>query len=497
MFKPVKLLLLFLAPLFVQGQHFTWSDNCLKSYSEALKLNFNTVQILAQTERKVNSGNLLIPYTESITDFTRCFISESKADLETLKKRNAARINLLNASKVKSPYTKMLAAEYNIQIAVARLKFEEYLGAVYEIRKAFKLLEENKRLYPDFKPNDKGLGFIHVVVGGAPKNYQWILNLLGFSGTVNQGMKELRDLLDASYKHKELSWLREEVIVMLTFFEMNLIRDKDDANIRKRLNSIPDLEEKPLMLFATCVYHFANSENDSIIKLLGNRKANEEFHLHYLDYMEGMARLNNMDFSAESCFKKYISGFKGMTFIKSTYQRLAWCRLLQGDEAGYNLYINLAGEKGEGTVFSDEDKQALKEFKDHIKPNVILLKSRLYFDGGYYQRAISEIAGKPVADFPTLRDKLEFTYRLARIFDKTGKKEKAITYYQQTIDNGKNFHFYFAANSALQMGILYEERSDKVNAEKYYKMCLDMRDHEYQNSLDQKAKAGLIRLTEK
>ncbi|MEP7263557.1 MAG: hypothetical protein ABI772_03625 [Bacteroidota bacterium] len=494
--KKQFILWLCLIPTFLcKAQSFTWTANCLKAYNEAAQLNFNHAHQLAQQERKVNSGNLVIAYTESQTDFIRCFISESKEDLEILKKRNDARVAQLSALKIKSPYIRLFTAEYHLQTAVVRLKFEEFVGAVYETRKAFKLLEENNKLYPDFKQNLRALGFIHTVVGAAPKNYQWMLNLLGFTGTTQQGLNELRELLAATSKQNDLSYLHDETTVMLTFLEMNLIKDKNNEQIRKRFRSIADIEDKPLMLFAKGVFHFANAENDSVIKILSTRsKPDETYHLDYLEYMEGMAVLNSLDFSAENHFKKYVAEFRGKTFIKSAYQRLAWIRLMQGDKKGYDEYIKLAGEKGAGNTFSDEDKQAMKEAADREQPNVILLRSRLLFDGGYYQRSISEIAGKPTTDFPSLRDKLEFTYRLARIFDKTNKKDKAIQYYLQTIENGKRFRFYFAANSALQLGLIYEENKEIDKAETYYRLCLSLRDHEYQNSLDQKAKAGLNRI---
>jgi Tetratricopeptide repeat len=493
-----KLIIAFILLLAAEGsysQTFSWTQNCLNAYAEALNLNFNKSKHFAQAERKINSSNLLIPYAESQTDFIKCFISESKDDLNNLKKRNDARITQLNTVKNETPYKRLLIAEYYIQSAVARLKFEEYIGAVYSVRKAYKLLAENQKLYPDFRANLKALGFIHVVVGSAPKNYQWMLNLLGFSGTTKQGLNELREVLIASSKQKDLAYQHDETIVILTFLEMNLIKDRSTDQIRRRFDGIKEIEAKPLLLFAKGVFHFANAENDSIIKLLSSRTNSDEiYRLNYLDYMEGLARLNNLDYSAESFFKKYVTNFNGVTFIKSAYQRLAWIKLIQGDENGYLNYIKMAGEKGSGSTLSDEDKQAMKEASEMEKPNVILLKSRLLFDGGYYQRSISEIAGKPTSDFPSLRDKLEYTYRLARIFDKTKNKEKAIQYYQQTIDNGKNFKYYFAANSALQLGLLHESNGDFDKAATYFSLCLSLRDHEYQNSLDQKAKAGLNRV---
>jgi hypothetical protein len=494
--RKALLLVLFVAgSINCSSQNFSWTDNCYKAYTEAAKLNFSRAQQYAAAEKKINPKNLVIPYVESQSDFIKCFVSENIDDLQTLKKKNEERISQVEDSKIESPYKRVFLAEYNLQMAVARLKFEEHIGAVYETRKAFRLLQENRKLYPDFKPTLRSLGFIHAFVGGTPKNYQWMLSLLGFKGTIQQGLDEVRELLAATYKQQELAYLRDETIVMLTFLEMNLAKDKNNDQIRKRFYGIADPGSKPLIVFAKGVFHIANAENDSVLLLLSALKTPEDsYRLYYLDYMEGNARLNNLDYTAESSFKKYISNFKGKTFLKSAHQRMAWIRLLQGDEKGYKEYIKLAGNKQTGSTFTDEDKQAVTEANSGEIPNGILLKSRLLFDGGYYQRSLGEIAGKPVDAFPTLRDKLEFTYRLARIFDKTGKKEKAIQYYGQTIENGKSFKFYFAANSALQLGLLYEEKGDLINAEKYFRLCLSLPEHEYQNSLDQKAKAGLNRI---
>ena len=124
----------------------------------------------------------------------------------------------------------------------------------------------------------------------------------------------------------------------------------------------------------------------------------------------------------------------------------------------------------------------------------MLLRSRLLFDGGYYEKARKELAGMPLDSFPKYRDQLEVTYRLARIYEKEGQESKAIDLYEQTIANGSSATFYFAANSALMLGVLYENRNDLSKAEIYFNKCLSMPRHQYQNSIDQKAQAGLDRI---
>jgi tetratricopeptide (TPR) repeat protein len=96
-------------------------------------------------------------------------------------------------------------------------------------------------------------------------------------------------------------------------------------------------------------------------------------------------------------------------------------------------------------------------------------------------------------DFPIDEEKAEFVYRLARIHDLMGSKEQAVKFYKTAIEVGKNLKGYFASRSALQIGLIYEERKDFSNAIVYYTTCLNMKNIAFKNSLDQKAKSGLLR----
>jgi tetratricopeptide (TPR) repeat protein len=158
---------------------------------------------------------------------------------------------------------------------------------------------------------------------------------------------------------------------------------------------------------------------------------------------------------------------------------------------GYSNYLKLVRTKGYAT--DEKDKQALKEANE-AKPDVDLLKARLYFDGGYYSKALAEIKDKPKNELKALRDQIELYYRLGRIYDRLDNFGQAVLNYQKAIDLGKKETFYFAANSALFLGILYEQKNDDAKAKYYYNMTLGMKGHEYQNSIDTQAKEGLSRI---
>ncbi|MCD4773361.1 MAG: tetratricopeptide repeat protein, partial [Bacteroidales bacterium] len=97
-------------------------------------------------------------------------------------------------------------------------------------------------------------------------------------------------------------------------------------------------------------------------------------------------------------------------------------------------------------------------------------------------------------DLKNFKDTLEYKYRYARIFHEWGKTDKAIKFYDEVINIGADEKYYFAANSALKSGMIFESRNDFAKARDYYNKCLSLDFDEYKTSITQKAKAGLNRV---
>ena len=204
--------------------------------------------------------------------------------------------------------------------------------------------------------------------------------------------------------------------------------------------------------------------------------------------------MNSLDTNAMNSFRIYLHEFKGINFIRTAYRDLAWCSLISGNKDEYHRYIELALVIG--STMTDEDKQSLKEAKSGEEPDPDLLRSRLLFDGGNYSLALTAVLKCEPGKFRSVRNIIEFEYRLARIHHKLGNNDDAIRYYEMTVKSGEKYPYYFAANSALQLGTIFEHLNNKEKAKFWYKKCLAMKDHEYQDSIEIKAKAGLNRVGE-
>jgi hypothetical protein len=466
--------------------------NCRKAYEHVTALRFNKANQYLALERKNNPSNTMLLLAENYRDCMELVLNENKAQLSKLIKLKDQRLDAFERESEQSPYYLYTQAEINMQWAFAHIKTGEYLNGVLEISRAYKMLTKNVKKFPSFIPQYKSIGLLHSLIGVVPDEYKWAINLLGFSGSLNQGNKELQLFYNTAFNDTLYQCYQTEATLMLGIIQLNFIPDENSLNkILVQINQQKQLNPVCSFMYADICMHQGKS-GEAVQHLLKN-KYNEGnyFQFHYLNYMLGLAKLYHLDDDASIYLERYVSEFKGKTFIKSAYLKLAYHYLLKGDQVKYAQYLNEISTHGND--ITDEDKAAQKEAEGGLMPNLFLLKSRLLFDGGFYNEAYTSLIRANKEDFKTTKNQLEFIYRLGRIQHKKENFNKAIYYYQMALKNGASYPYYYAANAALNLGIIYEELENSTQSKFYYERCLSMKNHEYQRSIDQKAKAGLKR----
>jgi Tetratricopeptide repeat len=494
--KPILLFLLsffFIGTLQASG-YFVFTPELRSAYDLATRLRLQEAKAKIAQQKISEPNNLTTYYIENYIDFFTIFINEDKKEFQRLEKAKDDRIAKIEAGDESSPYYLFMQAEIKLQWALVRLKFEEYVTALFEIKSAYKLLEKNQARFPEFVANKKSLAIMHAMIGTVPDNYRWGVKLLsGMEGSIAQGQSELEEVI--AYGKKNDFIFGQEAVVLYAFLMLHLNNNSSDAwNIIS--TSQLDYKTSPLAAFALANLAMRTDRNAEAINILTKRPREANYHpFHYLDFMLGLAKLRQLDKDADYYLKQYVQQFKGQNYIKEAYQKLAWHELLQNNPAGYQQYMKACQQYGH--AFVESDKNALKEAKEKTLPNAALIKARLLFDGGYHQRAYDLLKSKSVTDFPDLKSQLEFHYRLGRISHQLHKNGEAIPYYLTTIEKGKDQTYYFACNAALQLAKLYESQQDIDMAKKYFQRCLTIYPDEYQSGLHQQAKAGLNRLKNK
>ena len=309
-------------------------------------------------------------------------------------------------------------------------------------------------------------------------------------GGVELGLAELKSLL----QDEEMEMYHSEVLFLTTFLQLNMTNN--EIAYKQLLDVIAsEYSANYLLNFAAARLSHALGKNALCIKVLENRPADQgKYPFHYLDYLQGISYLYSLDYEkSEMYFNRFLKNFKGNNYIKSAYQKLSWIAFLQqksDEEMGYFKKIKL-----EGRAFIDEDKVALKEAEKNHLNSPKLLRARLLYDGGYYENAQLELTSEnKLSDYAGFFD--EYYYRLARIESKLKYlDEQVIAQYQKAFDLGKKSKNYYAPMSALQIGLIYEKQEKLNQAKIYFEKCLSLSDFDYERGIHQKAKVGLVRVT--
>jgi len=491
----IILVLILAANLSFSQYHYDFNQNCKDAYSAVISLKFEEGKSLLDKEKASNPDNNIPYMLENYIHFLTIFIAEEEDQFEDLEKKKDDIVSRLKKGDKESPYYRYSLAQVYLQWAFARTKFKEYVTATFEINKAYRQLEANNEDFPDFLPNLINLGLLHTLIGTVPDNYNWIKKMVGIEGTIDQGVGEILTVLNESISNEKYSMYKTECLFYLSFIQMNLMTNKQKAlDYIKMIEDDKSSMQSPLAIYAVSRIYMDNSLNDKAIELLISKPSGEEyFPFYYLDYQTGMAKLHRLDNDAEVYFLKYVNNYKGINYIKDAYQKIAWHYMANRDKEKYFEYINKVKEHGNTIV--DADEQAEREAELGEEPNIYLLRARLLFDGGYYEKALTAITGETETGFlRNTKDSLEFYYRIGRIYHEWDKVDNSIPFYKKTVENGAESEYYFAANSALKLGLIYEGKGHYENAEFYYEEAQSMENKEYRNSINQKAKAGLHRI---
>jgi tetratricopeptide (TPR) repeat protein len=163
-----------------------------------------------------------------------------------------------------------------------------------------------------------------------------------------------------------------------------------------------------------------------------------------------------------------------------------------GEETQAKSFFEKA--KVSGKANAEPDKYAAKQLEEGKLPNTKILKARLFTDGGYYEQAANALKSIAPGELKSAKEQTEFYYRKARLAHKMNDIPSAKTFYLQSISMTKDNPWYFAPNSALQLGYIAQEQKDYAGAKKYFEQALSYKKHEYKDGIDSKAKAALDQL---
>jgi tetratricopeptide (TPR) repeat protein len=188
-------------------------------------------------------------------------------------------------------------------------------------------------------------------------------------------------------------------------------------------------------------------------------------------------------------YQTYLQHYKGKNFLKDVHYKLFVLYYISDqDQTAFNFWNKIPQT---GNSIYESDKYAEQQYKYKSIPNKQLAKVRFFTDGGYYPQAFEILNKLYIDQLKSQKDKIEFYYRYARLYHKTANLSEAIDYYEKVIHINTTQTFYFAPNACLQLGYIYTYLKQNDKAKYYFNKAIEYKNHEYENSIEQKAKVAL------
>jgi tetratricopeptide (TPR) repeat protein len=313
------------------------------------------------------------------------------------------------------------------------------------------------------------------------------MSLLGMKGSVITGQRQLEEL---RLSHSSLN-IEANILYFTIKGFINQQVDESSRGFMELLNANP---ENRLILFLAVNMLVKNSQSEEALKLIRHLDTNPHgLPMPYIDYLRGEILLQRGDYAQSiDAFQRFIAAYPSENFKKDAYFKISLAYYLQGRKE--QARANFEKAKITGRIVVDPDSYADSQLKEDRFPNQKLLKVRFYTDGGYYREAKEVFQTIVPYDLTTTMDQTEYYYRKARLSHKMNEVSAAKIFYQQTIDMSAQNPWYFAPNSALQLGYIAQANHDNASARKYFQQALAYKKHAYKNSIDSKAKSALEQL---
>jgi hypothetical protein len=476
--------------------HFSYDAACSQAYQHLLAMRFAEAHTALAVATRTDPQNLIPTY---LADYEDCIVLLMNCDQQEYDARSAhldQRLTTIDKGDKQSPWYRFCKAGIYLHWAIISVRFGEQFKAACNFHKSFNLLKENAELFPQWEYNTVFSGLQRAVVGSLPPTYRWLASVMGMRGNIREGYAKLASFVDM---HHAGDPIYDEAILYYIYVRYYLLMEQDAA---WAYLSNTHFSTTGNLLNAYVKTHIAldHHKTDAALATLSEATAMPASRSYpVFSYQYGIALLDRVDTSCLPSFRQFLATNHSTQYIKDTWQKMAIAYYVSNQQASGNYCLAQVLARGEASI--DADRQAQRFAQSGIWPQKELLSARLLSDGGYYDRAYTVLASIDQSLLATPSQKAEYHYRLGRIYEQyiSGRKgaiyyKLAMTNYRAAINIGKDLHDQFAARAALQSGRIFEYLQLKSEAIAQYRLCLDMPRHDFQNSIDLQAKAGINRL---
>jgi tetratricopeptide (TPR) repeat protein len=426
--------------------------------------------------------------------FIQCFVHQGPDDF--IRFNEAARITEASLDPDTPTKQSLLAGSY-LERALVHLFQRNYFAATLCLRRSYNLAKTlegaDAPLY-----GQRVAGIFEMGLSSMPIRYQWILKLLGYSGDLARG----KLLLERSGARPTAHPIEREL--MLFYMEKNVLAQTQHAGARidSLLAAAPD---NPLLLYLWASFQIdlkkATVVSDKLAPLLATTEGqNLGTRMPYLWYVLAKAQLFAQDYPAAiRNFEKFLQTHRGTLLHADAGMRIGLAWQLSGNRnQAMQLYRRTLDMPNSGF---DQDARAVREARHQLEhiPTAAendLIRARYLYDGGFLRKA-NAVLDSTALTLKQLNpeERTELYYRFGRVQQARGFNSNALTYYQLVLQQHPYLNYWMLPYSHFYIGEIKEAEGKSAEALVQYRTALGYEDYDFRNSLEQKLKAAIKRLT--
>ncbi len=442
------------------------------------------------------TDNLRLYYQTRIL-FIRYLVNEDAARLNAFLEQSKRALDVTQKLSNTDPERDMIAAELFFLRGAVKAMDKKNVGAALELKNACTLIYRNSQRFPENREQLKLLGIFNVAMSAIPKKLKWLGSVLCFSGNLNLGIRQLE------IAAKESKLLPQEAVVMLFYFEKNMLGKSVEAVARaKRM-----VESSPNSMIANYLLlsgYLETRQSDAAVNLIQTKEpvlmGNPEVEKLPIWYYS-RAKVHFFRLEYDECIRqmdKFLGIYHGKTLYADALYKKAMSLALSGRyEAARPVFHKLT--QAEGSSF-DVDEYALSQAAIYLLRQPTDTEKQLYsarnlFDGGYYLRSIKLLM--PIEEREETcseNDRCELWYRLGRNWQELDSTRLARGCYLTCCATNPGRSLWMKAYAHYYLGKLEEEAKDFAGARREYQIALSYDNYDYQAGLEQKCKAALEQL---
>lgn len=466
---------------------------CVATFSSLAQFNYNDIAQKAHNDIlnidgldsiKSDIGEGTYLWLESYKSFVELITSSKFYNVDSVINNIQENLSSIENLSAKNPYYYYYSADMHLFLSFLHFEHDELVNSFHQFLKAKGLIKSQQQDYPDFEFADK-----HKLVLFFANSF--VDQQIGFSSIPNkQAQKQYINLLNKYLKQADGIYYRE--LKLLGILLSNYQFSSDAKNLINELRIDENYAKNgPIETFVSSVWYKKSEDYDTQLSIL-NYSINNGFqtNLNTLNFWYGNALLNQQSDSSIVYINEFLRNQQNNELVQ--YARfkasLYW---FVNDEKTKSDSLNNIIINSE-TFITSEDKQAIYEIKNAsnwVKESVL---ARLLFDGGNYKKALNVLysARKNVSNY-NKEQKIEYSYRMGRIYEKLGDTENAEKFYHMVINSNLDAEFYYPAYSAYYLGNLYKKAENIEKANQFFNICIKLDSPIYKSSIHKKAREAI------